>query len=57
MATTMPAPAHAPRPNDAAIRLLPVFEPLVPIPEVVELNAGEGWDAFVDAVRGGDKPS
>jgi len=45
----------APPPSDVRIALLPMFEPFIPVPDVVELATREGWAAFVAAVRDGDK--
>jgi hypothetical protein len=45
----------APPPGDVRIVLLPMFEPFIPVPVVVELGAREGWAAFVAAVRDGDR--
>ena len=47
--------APVPPLGDLRIALLPMFEPFIPVPVVVELGAREGWAAFVAAVRDGDK--
>ena len=41
--------------SEVRITLLPLFEPFIPVPVVVELDAREGWSAFVAAVRDRDR--
>ena len=50
------APSDPPA-GDVRIALLPMFERFIPVADVVELGAREGWAAFVAAVRDGDRTS